>query len=63
MLKLCGFSVSNYYNKVKLQLLEKGVPFEEELVWPSRDESYIARTPMERFRSSRSTAARSSSRR
>ena len=32
-LKLCGFSVSNYYSKLKLQLLEKGVPFEEELVW------------------------------
>lgn len=32
-LKLCGFSASNYYNKVKLQLLEKGIPFEEELVW------------------------------
>jgi len=32
-LKLCGFSVSNYYNKIKLQLLEKGIPFEEELVW------------------------------
>ena len=24
---LCGFAVSNYYNKVKLSLLEKGVPF------------------------------------
>ncbi len=32
-LKLCGFSASNYYNKIKLQLLEKGVTFEEELVW------------------------------
>lgn len=32
-LKLCGFAGSNYFNKVKLQLLEKGVPFEEELVW------------------------------
>jgi glutathione S-transferase len=32
-LKLCGFSVSNYYGKLKLQLLEKQVPFEEELVW------------------------------
>ena len=31
-LKLCGFSASNYYNQVKLQLLEKQVPFEEELV-------------------------------
>ncbi|MCB2016440.1 MAG: glutathione S-transferase [Hydrogenophaga sp.] len=33
MLKLCGFSASNYYNKVKLALLEKGIPFEEELAW------------------------------
>lgn len=33
MLTLCGFSVSNYYNKVKLALLEKGLPFAEELVW------------------------------
>lgn len=33
MVKLCGFAASNYYNKVKLALLEKGVPFEEELVW------------------------------
>lgn len=32
-LKLCGFSASNYYNKLKLQLLEKQVPFTEELVW------------------------------
>lgn len=33
MLKLCGFAASNYYNKVKLALLEKAVPFEEELAW------------------------------
>ena len=33
-LTLCGFSGSNYYNKVKLQMLEKGLAFEEELVWP-----------------------------
>lgn len=26
---LCGFSLSNYYNKVKLVLLEKGLPFDE----------------------------------
>ncbi|MBR7513261.1 glutathione S-transferase N-terminal domain-containing protein, partial [Mycobacterium tuberculosis] len=31
MLKLCGFSASNYYNKVKLALLEKNLPFEEVL--------------------------------
>lgn len=29
MLKLHGFGLSNYYNKVKLALLEKGVAFEE----------------------------------
>jgi glutathione S-transferase len=33
MLTLCGFSASNYYNKVKFALLEKGVPFTEELAW------------------------------
>lgn len=33
MLTLCGFSASNYYNKVKLAMLEKGVPFTEELAW------------------------------
>lgn len=39
MIKLCGFAVSNYYNKVKFALLEKNIPFEEDLVWlPIRDE-------------------------
>ena len=33
MLTLCGFAASNYYNKVKLALLEKGVAFQEELAW------------------------------
>ena len=33
MLTLCGFSASNYYNKIKLALLEKGLPFTEELAW------------------------------
>ena len=32
MFVLCGFTLSNYYNKVKLALLEKGVAFSEELV-------------------------------
>jgi glutathione S-transferase len=31
---LCGFALSNYVNKVKLVLLEKGLPFDEELVAP-----------------------------
>jgi glutathione S-transferase len=30
MLKLCGFRISNYHNKVRLALLEKGVPHEED---------------------------------
>ena len=30
---LCGFAASNYHNKVKLALLEKGVAFDEDLVW------------------------------
>lgn len=29
---LCGFSLSNYYNKAKLVLLEKDLPFEEEVL-------------------------------
>lgn len=46
-LKLCGFSASNYYNKIKLQLLEKGVAFEEELVWTgSAHATLIDRSPM-----------------
>ncbi|MCX7171690.1 MAG: glutathione S-transferase N-terminal domain-containing protein, partial [Proteobacteria bacterium] len=46
MLKLCGFSVSNYYNKVKLALLEKAIPFEEEVVYPSQDEAVKKDSPM-----------------
>jgi glutathione S-transferase len=46
MLKLCGFAASNYYNKVKLALLEKDIPFEEELVWTSQKEDMLARSPM-----------------
>jgi glutathione S-transferase len=32
MITLHGSPISNYYNKVKLALLEKGIPFEEKLV-------------------------------
>lgn len=45
MIKLCGFAVSNYYNKVKLALLEKGIPFTEETVYPSQDPALLQRTP------------------
>lgn len=47
MITLCGFSLSNYYNKVKLALLEKGIPFQEELVMTkSKDETVLACTPL-----------------
>lgn len=46
-LKLCGFSASNYYNKIKLQLLEKEVPFVEELVWTGNTHPLLVdRSPM-----------------
>ena len=47
MLVLCGFSLSNYYNKVKLALLEKGVPFTEETVKTgSKDEAVLGASPL-----------------
>ena len=47
MLKLCGFRVSNYHNKVRLQLLEKGVEHEEDSrCFPSQKEEWLARSPM-----------------
>lgn len=47
MITLCGFPVSNYYNKVKLALLEKGVPFTEEHVpTKSTDEAVLAISPL-----------------
>jgi len=46
-IKLCGFAASNYYNKLKLQLLEKGLPFEEELVWTGNSHpKLVGRSPM-----------------
>ncbi len=46
-IKLCGFSASNYYNKIKLQLLEKELPFEEELVWVGTSEAaLLQRSPL-----------------
>jgi glutathione S-transferase len=46
MFKLCGFALSNYYNKVKLALLEKGVEFEEELVWTDRSPALLEKSPL-----------------
>jgi glutathione S-transferase len=46
MINLCGFAISNYYNKTKLVLLEKGIDFTEELVMPSQDEALLKRSPL-----------------
>jgi glutathione S-transferase len=47
MIKLCGFHLSNYHNKVRIALLEKGVPFEEDAgIKPSQDDAYLAKSPM-----------------
>jgi glutathione S-transferase len=47
MITLCGFAISNYYNKVKLALLEKGVPFTEEWVLTgSKDEAVLSCSPL-----------------
>lgn len=47
MIKLCGFRLSNYHNKVLVALYEKGIPFEEDAgVKPSQDPAYLALSPM-----------------
>jgi len=47
MLKLCGFHLSNYHNKVRIALLEKGVPFvEDPACAPSQKEDFLARSPI-----------------
>lgn len=46
MINLCGVSLSNYYNKTKLVLLEKGIEFTEEKVFPSQEPALLARSPL-----------------
>jgi glutathione S-transferase len=47
MLKLCGFHISNYHNKIRLALLEKGVPFEEDASCkPSQQAEFLSRSPI-----------------
>ncbi len=44
---LCGFALSNYYNKVKLVLLEKGLPFtEERIATGDKDATTLAVSPL-----------------
>ena len=46
MLTLAGFSVSNYHNKVKLALYEKGIAFDEQLNWASKDQETLCCSPL-----------------
>jgi glutathione S-transferase len=45
---LCGFALSNYYGKVKLVLLEKGLPFDEQYIAPgsAKTEDMLAASPL-----------------
>jgi glutathione S-transferase len=45
MLKLHGFAASNYYNMVKLALLEKDLPFEEVPTYPSQEAAFLSISP------------------
>ena len=46
MVTLYGSAISNYYNKIKLALMEKEIAFLEELVAPSQDEAMLKLSPL-----------------
>ncbi|EKR74321.1 glutathione S-transferase [Leptospira noguchii] len=46
MIKLHGASISNYVNKVKLGILEKGLEYEQVRVAPSQEEEFLKISPM-----------------
>jgi glutathione S-transferase len=46
MIKLHGFSLSNYFNMAKMALLEKGIPFEFVDAKPSQEAGYLSKSPM-----------------
>ncbi|MDH5736810.1 MAG: glutathione S-transferase [Gammaproteobacteria bacterium] len=46
MLKLYGFPVSNYFNMVKIALLEKGADFEYVHCMASQEDDYLSKSPM-----------------
>jgi len=47
MMKLCGFHVSNYHNKVRIALLEKGIAFDEDPhCRPSQKDEFVSRSAM-----------------
>jgi glutathione S-transferase len=46
MIRLHGFPISNYYNRVKMALRIKGLAFEEVRAAPTRDEAYLKMNPL-----------------
>ena len=46
LITLCGFGVSPYYNKLKLLLLEKDIPFRERLVYPWERDTFRSSSPL-----------------
>ena len=46
MITLYGVAISNYYNKVKLTLLEKNIAFVEEALAPNQSEAVLKRSPL-----------------
>ncbi|MDD4915489.1 MAG: glutathione S-transferase family protein [Methylococcales bacterium] len=46
MITLYGFAISNYYNKVRLVLLEKGIEFNEVPTVPSQEAAILERSPL-----------------
>lgn len=47
MIRLCGFRNSNYHNKVRIALLEKGIAHEEDSgIKPSQKDEHVAKSPM-----------------
>jgi glutathione S-transferase len=47
VIRLCGFRISNYHNKVRIALLEKGIEHEEDSeVKPSQKDEYVVKSPL-----------------
>lgn len=46
MLKLHGFTISNYFNMAKMVLIEKGIDYEFVDAKPSQEEAFLKQSPM-----------------
>ena len=46
MINVHGFAVSNYYNMVRMALMEKGAEFRTVEAFPAQDADFLSRSPM-----------------